>query len=162
MTSPSAHGGHGPVIPDLVKFTKENLTTIFHAKSQADFDSAFDAFIAREVHITVNGKHVTRDEYKQRLLGERGDLQAEPKLTFEGAVSASADQNLSANAGQVGLFFKAVVFHPYRIHDALASSTIQSSLNLSIASFKGDSVFPSRLVTVWNEVEVETLNAQIY
>ena len=60
------------VLPPLNTWAKQHLTSLITATTQADFDSAFDNFIAKDVKsITFNGTSLTRDQYKKQLQGER-------------------------------------------------------------------------------------------
>ena len=83
-------------LPDLPTWVKENITGLYSAKTEEQFDSAFDVFIAKDVKITVNGQHVSRDKYKSMIFGEiKSDVSA--TVTFNGLVSVPADsQDLNA------------------------------------------------------------------
>ena len=59
------------VLPPLDVWAKERLTALIDAKSQSDFDAAFNSFIAEDVKVIFNGANLTRDEYKKQLQGER-------------------------------------------------------------------------------------------
>lgn len=60
------------VLPPLNAWAKQRLTALITATTQANFDSAFDNFIAKDIkNTTFNGVSLSRDEYKQQLQGER-------------------------------------------------------------------------------------------
>ena len=74
----------GRSVQSLTQWAKSNLTALAQAKSQRAFDATFDAFFARYMNITVNGLHVARDVFKQRLFGEHV-LGQPSKIEFRGA-----------------------------------------------------------------------------
>lgn len=80
------------VLPNLTNWAEQHLQSIWNATSQSDFDSAFNNFVAENATITVNGNHVSRDQYKQRLLGEN-PIEAKVQLTFNGAVEVPKNQD---------------------------------------------------------------------
>lgn len=84
------------VLPDLPTWVQRRITTLYSAKSADDFGGAFDAFVSENAKITVNGKSVSRDEYKKMIQGEIiADAGAE--VTFNGLVSVpSEDKDLHA------------------------------------------------------------------
>lgn len=59
------------VLPPLDIWAKERLISLIQAKTQTDFDAAFDSFIAHDAGIIFNGVKISRDEYKKQLQGER-------------------------------------------------------------------------------------------
>ncbi|EMD41322.1 hypothetical protein CERSUDRAFT_89890 [Gelatoporia subvermispora B] len=100
------HFGPGPVLVKLIPYAELHIQNIFSATSQADFDEAFDAFISQNASITVNGKQLTRHEYKQRLQSENPFLQSSI-VTFSNAVAVpQPDDEIT---GAVGLFYNATV-----------------------------------------------------
>ncbi|KDQ62740.1 hypothetical protein JAAARDRAFT_30645 [Jaapia argillacea MUCL 33604] len=119
------------VLPNLTQWTESRITAILKATSTTDFDQAFDAFIAPDAQITVNGAPLTRDQYKQQLAGE-GLLEALASVTFNGAVEVPTDGQL---AGTVGVFYVATIVSKLLIDGAPAESTITSSLNVVIKQY---------------------------
>ena len=78
------------VLPDLPHWVQQRVTALYSAKTAEAFDSAFDAFIAKDVSIKVNGKDISRAQYKQMVQGEiTGDVGAQ--VSFNGVVSVPAD-----------------------------------------------------------------------
>ena len=53
----------------LDTWAEQHLTTILTAQSQSNFTTAFDDFISNDVSITYNGVGITREDYRQQLLG---------------------------------------------------------------------------------------------
>ena len=96
------------VLPDLPTWVEGGISAIYMAKTEEQFNEAFDHFIAEKVSIRVNGKHMSRDEYKKQLQGE-GFLEAGADVTFNGVVEIPNDQ---ANALQVCTVLLYVITHP--------------------------------------------------
>ncbi|KAI0742451.1 hypothetical protein C8Q80DRAFT_908020 [Daedaleopsis nitida] len=122
------------VLPDLPTWVQQRITALYSAKTAEDFSAAFDAFVAQHATIKVNGKSLSRDEYKKMVQGEiTGDVGAE--VTFNGVVSVpSESKDLSAiGTGTVGVFFKAVVFGRLFVLAQRQSSTVNSSMNVVYA-----------------------------
>ncbi|CCL99832.1 uncharacterized protein FIBRA_01856 [Fibroporia radiculosa] len=156
------HTGPGPVIPNLVSWTENSLSAIYKAKTDAEFETAFKDFVADDARITVNGKHFTRQQYKERLQAAKGTTLATPELTFNDAIEVPSNQDHPTAAGSVGLYYHAIVYHPFKVHDAFASSTITSSLNVQIADLNPvESAYPVRRGVVFDEVVVEQANDEV-
>ncbi|OCH92814.1 hypothetical protein OBBRIDRAFT_402393 [Obba rivulosa] len=154
------------VLPSLTNWAEQHVQAIFNATTQSDFDSAFDNFLAQNAKITVNGKHISRDQYKTRLQAEN-PIEVQVSLTFDGAVEVPTNQNEPINAGTVGLFYNAEVPGRFFVFGARQTSALHSSLNLVIEQDKsikppttigkgGD--FDPRRVSVLNEVALEQAN----
>ena len=75
------------VLPPLDLWAEGRLTAIYQAKTQDDFTTAFDDFIAQDVHIFVNGSKISRDDYKQ-LLERQRFLENSATIKFDGVVRA--------------------------------------------------------------------------
>ena len=140
------------VLPDLPNWVQQRINTLYGAKTTEEFDDAFDAFIAKEVTIKVNGKSISRDEYKKMVQGEIStDVGAQ--VTFNGIVSVPSESkdlraigvsriplspalscrtkaNCGLQTGTVGAFFDAVVFGRFFVFGARQSSTVSSSMNV--------------------------------
>ena len=80
------------VLPSLTNWAQQHLTTLFQTTNQDDFNAAFDAFISKHVKITVNGKSLTRDEYKQQLQAEKFE-ESGAQINFLGTVEVPKDAN---------------------------------------------------------------------
>ena len=48
-------------------WARSKLFDLLNANSEKDFDKAFDAFLAADAQVTVNGDGVPREEYKQQM-----------------------------------------------------------------------------------------------
>ena len=64
------------VLPTLSAWAASRLTHILESKTQKDFDATFEVTFAANCDFTVNGKPVSRDEYKSQLLEQSA---ADPK-----------------------------------------------------------------------------------
>ncbi|EJF60234.1 hypothetical protein DICSQDRAFT_19491, partial [Dichomitus squalens LYAD-421 SS1] len=112
-------------------WVEQRIKAVYTAKTTEDFDSAFDAFVAKDVTVKVNGKSMSRDEYKKMVQGEiTGDAGAQ--VTFNGIVSPVVDADVCAmlQTGAVGAMFNAVVFGKVIIFGEAESSTVNSSMNV--------------------------------
>jgi len=123
------------VLPPLRTWAEQHLSSIIKATTQTAFDAAFDGFLSKHVTVTVNGKKVSRDDYKKQLQGEGFD-EAGATVAFSGAVEVPADTNNPIQAGVVGLFYTATIAENIVIRDASVQSQITSSLNLVIEEDK--------------------------
>ncbi|KAH7912815.1 hypothetical protein BJ138DRAFT_1003736 [Hygrophoropsis aurantiaca] len=150
------------VLPTLAAFTQSRLTALLKSATTIDFDSAFDAFFATPVNVTVNGKHLSRDQYKQQLLEQSAAApeQGGATVTINGELEVAGTQGQLS--GLVGIFYTTLVESKYLILGAPAQSKITSSFNVIIAPTQHDSQ-PSnvhggpdpRRVTTVNQVITE-------
>ena len=53
----------------LDTWAQQHLTTVLTAQSKSNFTTAFDDFISNDVSITYNGVEISREDYRQQLLG---------------------------------------------------------------------------------------------
>ena len=75
-----------PVLLTLDSWVQQHITTVYSAKTADDFNTAFDAFISQNVIIKVNGKPMSRDQYKTLIMGEiKNDDGAD--ISFNGIVT---------------------------------------------------------------------------
>jgi len=137
----------------LIAYTENSLKAILQAKSQHDFEVAFDAFIAGGANITVNGKSLTVDEYKKHLLEQKSNTETATQVTFDGAVEVPTQTASFVYTGYVGLFYKAVGYHASGL--VVESFTVQSSLNVDILTNLRSDIYPDHRVTALNEVSVK-------
>ncbi|KAF7345040.1 hypothetical protein MVEN_01666900 [Mycena venus] len=148
------------VLPPLKTWAEQHLSSIIKATTKTAFDSAFDAFLSKNAKITVNGKHVSRDDYQKQLQGEGFD-EAGATVQFSGAVEVPSESN-SIKAGLVGLFYTAVIRENIVIRDEPIERQITSALNLVIEEDKSltpphlphgiHGFFDGRRVSVLNQV----------
>ena len=77
-----------PIILLLPDWVQQHVRALYTAKSQDAFDRAFDAFVARDARIQLNGAPVSREQYKKTIQGEsQGPFAAGATVTFERVVS---------------------------------------------------------------------------
>ncbi|KAJ7191900.1 hypothetical protein GGX14DRAFT_578627 [Mycena pura] len=148
------------VLPPLQTWAEQHLSAVIKATAQADFDAAFDAFVAASARITVNGKQISRDAYKTLLRGASFD-EAGAEVAFGGAVQVSTN----LQAGVVGLFYTATIGESIVVMGAPIVDQVTSSVNLVIeedktltppqlpAGVRG--FFDGRRVTALNQVIVD-------
>lgn len=74
------------VLPTLSAWAASRLTGILESKTQDDFNVAFDATFAADCNITVNGKRLSRNEYKADLLQQSaaGPEESDAAVNIEG------------------------------------------------------------------------------
>lgn len=80
----------------LTRWTEEHLRSILNAKTEAEFDEAFKAFISKHASITLNGKHVSRETYKKRLQGQITEEVGTANVEFNGTVEVPEHENSPA------------------------------------------------------------------
>ena len=88
------------VLPPLPTWAEQHLTALIQAKTQDDFNTAFDNFISNNVEVTFNGAPLTRDQYKQQLQSERF-LERSASIAIKNVVSAP---KLNTQASAVSFF----------------------------------------------------------
>ncbi|CCM01678.1 uncharacterized protein FIBRA_03742 [Fibroporia radiculosa] len=133
----------------LTEWTKTNLSAIYSATTQDDFTSAFNQFIADDAHITVNGKHITREKYQQLLEGQKA-LQKSASVTYAGAVGVPKEKDNSLGlAGNVGVFYTATIIETVDILGVPATRVVTSSLNLTTVQVGTTN---NRVASVLNQV----------
>ncbi|KDQ62790.1 hypothetical protein JAAARDRAFT_171387 [Jaapia argillacea MUCL 33604] len=147
----------------LTSWTESQITAILQATTPIAFDEALENFLAPDAEITVNGKPLSKEQYKALL--QKDKLQeSSATVDFSGAVEVPTD---GEKAGTVGVFFKSTIFKLLRVGGAEESSTLTSSLNVEISQFTphfitgggpGPVVFPERRVSKLDQVMVEVAN----
>jgi len=82
------------VLPTLTAWTSSRLTAVLTAKTQADFNSAFDALFARDVNVTFNGKRLSRQQYQAQLLSQSSAAVEEQgsSVSVQGQLEVQGDQ----------------------------------------------------------------------
>jgi hypothetical protein len=82
------------VLPTLTAWTSSRLTTVLSAKNSADFTTAFDATFARNVNVTFNGKHLSREQYQAQLLSQSSAAAGEQgaSVSVQGQLEVQGDQ----------------------------------------------------------------------
>ncbi|KAH9856153.1 hypothetical protein C2E23DRAFT_882269 [Lenzites betulinus] len=157
------------VLPDLQNFVEGRISAIYAAKTAEDFESAFDDFVSQHASIHVNGKQMSRAEYKALLQGQTAaDTSAgiSGSVTFSDVDAIPVEGNVDAiGTGFVALRFKAIVFGRFFVFAHRESSTISSSMHVVVKEdvkrphqigFGGG--FDGRRATVINELFTEKVN----
>ena len=83
----------------LTTWTEQHILAIFDAKTEDDFDKAFDAFVSQHATITLNGKRISRDAYKKHLQGENSGEVAPAVFNVVGAVEVPSNERNPAAVG---------------------------------------------------------------
>ncbi|KAF7313071.1 hypothetical protein MKEN_00992600 [Mycena kentingensis (nom. inval.)] len=147
------------VLPGLRAWAEQHLQAIIQATTKDAFTDAFNAFLFKDVKITVNAKAVTREEYEKELRAQAFD-EAGAEVTFSGAVEVQQ----TLEKGVVGLFFTATIVQNELIQGTPKQSQITSSLNLVIEDviprppnpLGVHGFFDGRRVTELNQVVIDT------
>lgn len=128
--------GPGPVVIPLTQWAEDSISAIYNATTESNFNDAFDAFLLKDAKITVNGKHLSVAQYKQKLVDQK-ILEQSAQVSYKGAVSVPKNPNEPAQAGSVGLFFTALIVEKLREFGAPVTRTVTSSVNLTIVEDGG-------------------------
>lgn len=80
------------VLLPLKSWAQSHISAILQAPTKPAFDSAFDAFLAKDAKIMLNGKPISREAYKDELRSEKFD-EAGAQVTVSGAVEVPKDQD---------------------------------------------------------------------
>ena len=83
-----------PIILTLTSWAEQHLETVFTAKTAKDFDTAFDALVAADATITVNGAKTTRAAYKKLLRSEEAN-ETSGSVSFKNAGVNGITRNTS-------------------------------------------------------------------
>ena len=136
------------VLPTLSVWAEGHLSAVLQATTEAEFDSAFDGFLSKHASITLNGQHLSRDQYKQQLLGESAVNKRSGSVKFDSVVEVSTDLEqpvkvcslwyLSLDgtdcrpdqAGVVGAFYTATIDLNEIVFGAPAQTQSNSSINI--------------------------------
>lgn len=145
-------------LPNLTYWAEQHITNIFQAAPlSAAFNSTFDAFIAQNVSITLNGVNTTREDYKQQFAG--GNF----SVTFVGTVESPSAETMSELDGAIGTFFMASDQNAAASNSSW-SDILTSSLNIIVSEDKSvntdhqhgqGGVVDPRRVTMVNQVLID-------
>jgi len=160
-----SHQSHRHEPPSLTNWTEQHLTTLFQATALADFNNAFDAFIAHNASITVNGQKTSRDDYKQ-MLGNKTAGEASASVNFLGTVEIPTNGSEPLTAGTVGTFINAIIEGKFVFDDVAVSHTVNASVNFVISqdpsiqpsNSTDEGSFDSRRVTELNQANIFVMN----
>jgi len=124
------------VLPTLSVWAEGHLSAVLQATTQAEFDSAFDGYLSKHASITVNGKHVSRDQYKQQLTEDGAVNKQSGSVTFNNVVEVSTDLEQPVKAGVVGAFYTVTIALNEIVFGAPAETQTTSSINIIIEQDK--------------------------
>ncbi|THU95987.1 hypothetical protein K435DRAFT_778771 [Dendrothele bispora CBS 962.96] len=122
------------VLPQLGSWAQNHIRAIVQATNEADFDGAFDAFVAKDAEITFNGKKISRDEYKTRLQTE-AFRETGAQVVFNGTVQVpgtDASGVQSSFIGEAGLFYTAIIGEALLVLGAPQQRQVTSSINIFV------------------------------
>ncbi|KAI6042871.1 hypothetical protein EDC04DRAFT_2655085 [Pisolithus marmoratus] len=123
-----------PRVPPLPVWAASRLNSLLLSKTSDRFDRIFDITFAQNLDVVVNGKSLTRDEYKKVLFAqsEAGPLgTTDVQIEGETAVTLSEDRL----GGFVGMFYRAVgTSKRFLVLGAPARHKVVSSINLTVTS----------------------------
>jgi len=124
------------VLPTLSVWAEGHLSAVLQATTEAEFDSAFDGFLSKHASITLNGQHLSRDQYKQQLLEESAVNKRSGSVKFDSVVEVSTDLEQPVKAGVVGAFYTATIDLNEIVFGAPAQTQSNSSINIIIEQDK--------------------------
>jgi hypothetical protein len=142
------------------------LTSILESKTQDDFNTNFEATFVANCNITVNGKPISREEYKTQLLEQSaaGPEENGTVVNIEGQTQVETG-NQGQLCGLVGIFYTALSDSKFLVLGAPSESRATSSLNLVIEPTEKNpqnpnlhirGYFDPRRVTSVNQVVAES------
>jgi len=154
------------VLPTLSAWAASHLTHVLESKTQNDFDTAFEATFAANCNFTVNGKSVSRDEYKGQLREQSaaGFEESGTVVNIEGQTEVEVG-NQGQLSGLVGIFYTSLSDSKFLVLGVPSESRATSSVNLSIEPTEKNpqnpklpirGYFDPRRVTTVNQVVAET------
>ncbi|KIO08960.1 hypothetical protein M404DRAFT_996677 [Pisolithus tinctorius Marx 270] len=95
-----------PRVVPLPVWTSSRFNSLLRSETTDDFNRIFDATFAQNLEVVLNGKTLTRDEYKKVLLAQS---EAGPSGTtdvrFEGETAVSPAPSEDRSGGFVGTFY---------------------------------------------------------
>ncbi|KAI6108082.1 hypothetical protein F5141DRAFT_1005177 [Pisolithus sp. B1] len=150
-----------PRVPPLPVWASSRLNSLLKSKTSDRFDRIFDATFAQNVDVVLNGKSLTRDEYKKVLFAqsEAGPL-GTTDVRIEGETTVTLSQDRSG--GFVGIFYTAVgTSKRIFVLGAPARYKVVSSINLTYVPTVNSTVpypptrlryFDPRRITAVNQV----------
>ncbi|EGN98673.1 hypothetical protein SERLA73DRAFT_181249 [Serpula lacrymans var. lacrymans S7.3] len=147
------------VLPTLTALTQSRVTSLLTSTTASEFGDVFDSFFDREVNITVNGKHLSRQQYKEQLLSQSAVNKRSATVNVSGELEVKdTDGELS---GLVGIFYTAIVNLEPLVGGAPAQTKLTSSLNVIIKPTAPRPPQPPHVRGYFDPRRVVTLN-QVY
>ncbi|KAG6334141.1 hypothetical protein ID866_4948 [Astraeus odoratus] len=120
------------VLPPLSAWAASHISSLLESKTRSAFDAAFEGTFARNLDVVVNGKHISRDQYKELLLEQSGAApeEAVAAVQIEGQTQVLGSQGQLS--GFVGLFYSSISDSKFLVLGAPVESRTNSSINLTI------------------------------
>ncbi|KAI6102414.1 hypothetical protein EDD17DRAFT_1467051 [Pisolithus thermaeus] len=148
-----------PSVPSLPVWASSRLNSLLKSKTTDRFNRIFDATFAQNVDVVVNGKSLTRDEYKKVLLAqsEAGPLgTTDVQIDGETTVTPSEDRS----GGFVGIFYTTVgTSKRIFVLGAPATYKVVSSINLTyVPTVKSTVPYPSARLRYFDARRVTAVN----
>ena len=79
------------VLLSLSLWTQDHIRTIYQAATQSATEAAIDAFLAKDVQITINGTEISRTDFVNQINSEKF-AEARATVTFAGTVEVPSDE----------------------------------------------------------------------
>ncbi|KAJ7743380.1 hypothetical protein B0H16DRAFT_1463710 [Mycena metata] len=142
----ASKGPPAPVFPSLTKWAESALAAVIEATDAASLDAAFDAFLAKNVSLTINDMSISRANYiaKRQAKG----FVTTSKIVYRDDMEVPTVAN-SSQAGMVALFFNVTI----------GNVIVNSGMNLVIEQepslLSSDPTCDARRVFNINQVETE-------
>lgn len=81
-----------PIIRTLADWTEQRITAFYVAHTKAEFTEAYNAFVAKHVEITLNGKNVSREHFEEQLWAVQ-ECKKSASVSYLGAVNVQKNAN---------------------------------------------------------------------
>ncbi|KAI5989408.1 hypothetical protein F5J12DRAFT_505134 [Pisolithus orientalis] len=95
-----------PRVVPLPVWTSSRLNSLLRSETTDSFNRIFDATFAQDLEVVLNGKTLTRDEYKKVLLGQSGaGPSAITDVHIEGETVVNPITSEDRMGGFVGMFY---------------------------------------------------------
>ncbi|KIP06750.1 hypothetical protein PHLGIDRAFT_447081 [Phlebiopsis gigantea 11061_1 CR5-6] len=124
-----------PFFIPLSSWTEGRLRALLSAKTKADFDTAFDDFLAPHAHVTLNGETVSRAHYAAQLWNDVHTNARSVSVSFNGVVEVpKSAAGAAIPTGDVGVFYAATIQreNTHVRPPILATDLLRASLQLVV------------------------------
>jgi len=87
------------VLPNLTAFVSYCIIRVLTANTEAEFMREFDALFAHNVDVTFNGKHLSREQYRAKLLNMSSAAVGEQaaSVSVQGQLEVQGDKGQSVS-----------------------------------------------------------------
>ncbi|KAI5989397.1 hypothetical protein F5J12DRAFT_504713 [Pisolithus orientalis] len=146
-----------PRVPLLPVWASSRLNSLLRSKTADRFNRIFDATFAQNLEVVLNGKNLTRNEYKELLLAlsEAGPL-GTTDVQIEGETVVNPIPSEDQLVGFVGMFYTTVgTSKRIFVLGAPARYKVVSSINLTV---KGTVPYPPRPIPYFDPRRVTAVN----